>query len=421
MLLILISFAFLFLMLSVSVPLNKTVSGAVYASSGVPVQDAVVTATSGIGFGTATTDVYGRYSITSGLPSGNYNLTIFASGYVQITVENVSVTVGVTTTENAYLNYSGGISGTITDASTDIGLPNVAVVATSSDGKYGGAGTTDIFGDYVIVTNLPRGTYNVTAILPKGHVSKTLGPISVTEGAITTGNDMALEDTGIISGTVTDNSGKPLANVNVTAVSTSMAFGTAETDTTGYYSITDGLANGTYTVIATYLGATSTPLTNVSVVEGQETSNINFTMIPSPITSGIITGRVTDSKSAPIANSLVTAEGQTLFSNQSAQPDSSGNYIISTGLPNDTYNVTASGPGYLPSSQTVTVTVGNLSQADFTLTEIPSDQSGTISGTVTGGGTPLIPEYESPLIMLLLVTLAAVAIAKSSNRKVKPR
>jgi hypothetical protein len=300
-------------------------------------------------------------------------------------------------------------------------LPNVVVVATSPDGTYHSTGTTDILGTYLIVTNLATGTYNVTAVLPEGHVNMTLGSISVTEGTITTGHNMALERSGQISGTVTDNSGNPLANVNVTAVSTAMAFGTAETDAAGYYSITAGLANGNYTVTATYPGATANPLTNVSVVEGQETSNINFMMIPSPITSGIINGTVTDSNGAPIANSLVTAEGQTLFSNQSAQPDSSGNYIISTGLPNDTYSVTASAPGYLPSSQTVTVTVGNVSQADFTLTTIPPDQSGTISGTVTGGGTPLVAEYQSPLIVLLVLTLAAMAIARSSTRKVKRR
>jgi hypothetical protein len=419
-LIILTGLALPFFMLSVSLPMNKTVSGAVYASSGVPVQDALVTATSDIGFGTATSDVNGHYNITSGLPTDNYTLTVLGNGYLEVTVENLTVTLGGTTTENVYLHYSGGISGGIVDASTHIGLNNVAVVATSSDGQYGFEALTNILGNYTIATNLATGTYNVTALLPKGHVSKTLGSISVTEGTITTGHDMPLEHSGIISGTVTDISSNPLANVTVTALSTPTATGTAKTDASGQYSISDGLANGTYTVTATYPNGYAMPQTNVTVVEGQETSNINFTMIALPIISGTITGRATDSTNAPLANALVTAKGQTTSTTRSAHADASGDYIISTGLPTDTYNVTASVPGYVPSSQMVSVTVGNVSHAYFTLSIIPTDQSGTISGTVTGDANPPVPEYESPLMTLLVLTLIAVAIAKSSNRKARP-
>lgn len=420
MLLVLTSLALPFFMLSVWVPPNKTVSGTVYASSGVPVQNALVTATSDIGFGTATTDVNGHYSITSGLPAGNYTLTVLSNGYLQVTVENVTVTVGGTTTENPYLHYSGGISGRITDASTHIGLINVAVTAVSSDGKHVGAALTDILGNYTITTNLATGTYNVSVLFPKGHVSKTLGSISVTEGTITTGHDMALEHSGTISGTVTMSS-NPLANATVIAVSTSMAMGTATTDASGHYSITDGLATGTYIVSATYSGGFAMPQTGVSVVEGQETSNINFTITLLPTTSGTITGKVMDTGNAPIANALVTAEGQATFSSEDTYTDTSGNYIISTGLPTDTYNVTASAPGYTPSSQNVAVIVNTVSQADFTLTKIPPGQSGTISGTVMGDANPPVPEFQSPLITLFVLTLAAVAIAKSSSRKPKPR
>jgi protocatechuate 3,4-dioxygenase beta subunit len=421
-LLVLIGLALPFFMLSLSAPPNRSVSGTVYASSGVPVEDAVVTATSDIGFGTATTDVYGRYSITSGLPAGNYTLTVLSTGYLEVTVENVGVTVGDTTVENPYMPISGGISGTITDALTGIGLNNLNVTAVSSDGKYGWEAFTDFLGDYIIATNLATGTYNVTVWLPKGHVSKTLGPISVTAGTITTGQNMALEHSGIISGTVTDTSGNPVANATVTAVYTFMAMGTAETDASGYYSISDGLASGNYTVTVAYPGGYAFPQTNVTVVEGQETSNINFTMLKYTITpSGIISGTVTDTNNAPIPNALVTAVGQTTSSSEETYTDTSGNYIISAGLPTDTYNVTASAPGYIPSSQNVSVTVNTVSQADFALTGIPPEQSGTVSGTVTGAANPPIPEFQSSLITMLFLTLAAVVIAKSTNRKTKPR
>jgi hypothetical protein len=153
-----------------------------------------------------------------------------------------------------------------------------------------------------------------------------------------------------------------------------MAMGTATTDVSGHYSIIDGLANGTYIVSATYPGGFAMPQTGVSVVEGQETSNINFTITLLPTTSGTITGKVMDTGNAPIANALVTAEGQATFSSEDTYTDTSGNYIISTGLPTDTYNVTASAPGYTPSSQNVAVIVNTVSQADFTLTKSPQDR-----------------------------------------------
>ncbi|MGA3192308.1 MAG: carboxypeptidase-like regulatory domain-containing protein [Candidatus Bathyarchaeia archaeon] len=420
MLLILTSLALPFFMLNVSAPPNETFSGTVYASSGVPVQNAVVTATSNIGFGTATTDLNGHYSITSGLPAGNYTLTVISNGYLEFTVENVSVTVGGTTIENPYMNVSGGVSGRITDASTHIGLNNVTVTVLSSTGSFGWAGLTDILGNYTIVTNLATGNYNVTVLFPKGHISKTLGSISVSEGAITTAHDMALEHSGTISGTVTDTSSVPLANVTVIALSTSMAMGTAKTDASGHYSISDGLANGTYIVTATYPGGFAMPNASVPVVEGQETSNINFVM-NILTTSGTIIGKVTDTGSTPIAGALVTAEGQHTSSSESTYTDTSGNYMISTGLQTDTYNVTAFKPGYTPSSQNVSVTVNTVSQANFALTKIPPEQSGTISGTVTGDTNPPVPEYQSPLIILLILTLTAVAITKSSRRKQKLR
>jgi hypothetical protein len=415
---ILLVFALQITIFGISVSSKKNVTGIVYASSGVPVQNAVVTATSDIGFGTATTDGNGHYSITSGLPAGDYTLTVVSTGYLTVTVENVTVTVLGTTTENPYMNVSGGISGTITDASTHIGLNNVTVTAVSSDGKYGWGGLTNILGNYTIATNLATGTYNVTVIFPKGHVSKTLGSISVTAGTITRGQDMALEHSGIISGTVTDNSSNPLANVTVIAVSPSMAMGTATTDASGHYSITDGLASGTYIVTAAYSGGFAMPQTGVPVVEGQETSNINFTITLLPTTSGTITGKVTDTGNAPIANSLVAAKGQTTFSSEETYTDTSGNYLISTGLPTDTYNVTASAPGYAPSSQIVSVTVNTVSRADFALTKIPPAQSGAISGTVTGDANP-IPEFEYPIAIMLVLTLVAVAVARISDRRTK--
>jgi hypothetical protein len=405
---------------AVSVPSEKNVSGIVYASSGVPVSGAIVVASGPDGNGTDMTNVNGHYSITEGLKTGNYTLSVIRSGYVKSEMENVAVTVGSVTTRSVYLNLSGGIYGKVTDAINGYGLPNIAVMAMSSDGKHIWTEVTNIAGYYKIFTNLAPGTYNVSTMLPQGHASKSLGPITVTAGIMVTGKDLALGRSGIISGRITDTSSAPLESATVVAISGGQSMGFSSTNATGHYAISDGLGNGTYMAVASYPGGFAMPHTDVAVVEGQETQNIDFTMtVTPPLPSGTITGRVTDNNGQPIAGVHVTAQGLGTLSHGDAYTDQAGNYTISSGLQTDTYNVTASTPGYISASVSVDVTINHVHpNVDFSLARIPSEQSGTISGTVTGDPNP-IPEFQYPIALMLSLTLVAVATAKSSNRKAK--
>ncbi len=86
--------------------------------------------------------------------------------------------------------------------------------------------------------------------MPQGYVSKTVSPVSVTAGSTTTGVNLALERSGIISGRITAPNGQPLANQTVIAAHCHGGFGIAETNATGYYRIASGLGTGQYTVMA---------------------------------------------------------------------------------------------------------------------------------------------------------------------------
>jgi Carboxypeptidase regulatory-like domain len=84
---------------------------------------------------------------------------------------------------------------------------------------------------------------------------------------------------------------------------------------------------------------------------------------PPPPTTGSVAGKVTDAgTTAGIAGATVSA-GAT-----STTTDASGNYTLAA-LTAGTYTVNASAAGYAPASQSVSVTAGTTSAANFALTK----------------------------------------------------
>jgi hypothetical protein len=427
---VLMVFALQIGMFGFTVASKKNVTGVVYGSSGVPLSSASVFVSGSEGSGYTTTDGVGHYLISDGLPAGNYTVGAFKIGYVDTETEDVIITAGHETTLDLYMNRSGGISGKVVDSSTSIAIPNISVFASlsSGGGTYFGSGMTDTVGNYEINMNLGPGTYNVSVLFPKGYVSKELSPVNVVAGIMTTGVNLALDRSGIISGMVTTSpGGLPIANASVSAFTSDFKhYGTDETDATGHYSISSGLGTGTYTVSAYVTGGTGIPVANVNVTAGQETSNIDIQIImitpPPPTFSGTITGRVTNaSNSQPIEGASVVANGDTTFSYGSNDTDANGYYIIAEDLDTDTYTVTASAFGYQDANVTMVNVYVNqtTSNVNLQLTKIPTAQSGRISGTVSGDANP-IPEFEYPIAIMMMITLIAVALAKTSTRKIKP-
>lgn len=410
----------------ISISSKKAFSGIVYASTGVPVSGAMVTAYGSNGSGLATTDASGHFLINEGLKTGTYTVMTMKDGYLYSTVENVLVTApSETSGVTIYLNLSGVISGKVTDNDTSNGLPSITLFAMPSSGSasYFGVAQTDASGNYEITMNLGTGSYNVSVSLPQGYVGLTKGPVSVTAGSKTTGINLSLKKSGIISGRMTTPLGAPLANLTVIAMSsggTTTYYGTGETNATGYYRITSGLGTGSYEVIVSS-GIDFNQTSDISVTAGSETPNISLQLdITPPSPSGIITGKVTDASSKPIVGAEVEANGQTMYSSGSATTDEQGNYVIFEGLATDTYTVTASHVGYVSANRTNVNVVENqvTSGINFQLQSIPTAQSGRISGTVNGDANP-IPEFQYPIVVMLVISLVAVAIVKSYTPKIR--
>ena len=408
---------------AVGISISSRFSGIVYAATGVPIANAVVVASGPAGSGYATTSSSGQYTIDKGMPTGTYTVSVIKEGYLDAQVENVQVTVGSETTGiNLYLNVSGGISGKVTDAVSGLPLSNIVVYAFAASGSFGWYGSTDSNGNYNIFTNLATGTYNVSALMPEGYSTKS-ATTTATAGVQTTGVNLALDPSGIVSGRVTTPDGTPLANVTITAVAgEGQYYGFAETDATGHYRISSGLGTETYEVMAIYYGGgiPSMDQTTAIVTAGAETSNVDLQLTVSPPPpSGIITGKVTDaSSSKPIADAHVSASGPS--GSGEADTDSDGNYIISSGLDAGTYSVTASAAGHQDQSRSdVSVTVyQTTANIDFQLSPVPPAQSGKISGTVQGEANP-IPEFQYPIAILFVTTLIALVLAKSFRSKHK--
>jgi hypothetical protein len=420
-LLILCSFAGNITLEGMSVSSGRTFSGAVYANGGEPISGAIVTAVGPEGYGHNLTNPLGQYSISEGLLTGNYTVNVLAEGYLLAEVENVSVTAEMTTSPiDFYLALSGGISGRVTEAGTGLPLQNVMISAFNpSNTSYGYYAFTDSNGNYQIAANLATGTYNVSVPFPEGHIMKSISGIAVAAGTMTAGQDIVLEQSGIVSGRVTAvPSGSPLEDATIKATSDDLQYtGTAQTNATGHYRIDSGLGTGNYSIMALY--GSDFLSTDVTVVAGTETPNVNFgfTVSPPP-PSGIIMGKVTDiDDDMPIANVLITAQDSGFGQ---AYTDDNGEYVISSGLTNGTYTLSLEASGYTPQSMAGVVVTEGLAtpNMDFQLSKIPPEQSGTISGTVTGDPNP-IPELQHPMIAFLIFTAMAVSLTKLFNAKAR--
>ena len=266
-------------------------------------------------------------------------------------------------------------------ANPDVPISGAMIIARGQEG-YGFDVTTSE-GRYLIAQGLKAGTYNITT-LAEGYISKNVGGISVSVGAETKNVNLRLERSGGISGKVTDSgSGKPLANVMITASSENQFGWFAVTDSNGNYRIISNLASGTYSVAAmSPAGYLSKTISGVSVTKGVETKGVNLGLI----VSGVISGKVTSTSGGqPLKGVMVTAissEGKdyTGF----AQTESDGTYRINSGLGTGKYMVTAtSGMGF-NSVQNVNVVAGQeTSNINLTLTVTPPQPSGTIRGKVT--------------------------------------
>jgi RHS repeat-associated protein len=239
-------------------------------ASKLPVTGATVTAymTSGSSVTSATTNAKGEYALerlTGGSYKVGFNATeqnlvpqYFEDKGALYEAGAVSVTTGSTTPGiNAALQAGGGLSGTISNATTKAPLASASVSIQASSGSYVAIGYTNAKGQYS-VKGLAEGSYKVY-FNAYGFESqyyngrKNLAEadlVSVTAGAVVTGIDAAMRSLGSIAGTVTDaGTHSTVDGVEVCAYNQSETYYApcVSTGPGGNYTI-GGLPTGTYKV-----------------------------------------------------------------------------------------------------------------------------------------------------------------------------
>ena len=277
-------------------------------------------------------------------------------------------------------------------------IKGVIVVAEGDNGSS--YAITNSNGQYTMTTGLATGTYNVTTEFTTGYINGENDFVNVTSGQTTSGVDFALQLSGGISGTVTDNvTQSPINGTDIYAILSNGteiigSFGVTGSD--GSYQLNTNLAAGTYNVSILlapdgYI-APSQPMT-ANVVAGVVTPNIDFALAE----SGSISGTVTAPNGTGLYGIDVIASsssGGTSYFGY-ATTDMAGNYQINTGLGTGSYTMLASGDGnftyYAPGN--VSVTAGqeasgiNMQLTPVTITSTPS---GTITGRITDpSGNPI--------------------------------
>jgi S-layer protein (TIGR01567 family) len=353
------------------------ITGIITTSNGTPLANAYVSV-SGPGYGSASTDINGNYTM-SGLPAGNYFVSV-SPPYGSNLISNstiVHVYMGETVTANIILQTGGIITGSVTAFN---GNPVANAYVYASGPGYGST-STDNNGNYTI-SGLPAGNYFVSVILPYGSnliSNSTIVHVSTDE---TVTANIILQTGGIITGSVTAFNGNPVANAYVYA--SGPGYGSTSTDNNGNYTIS-GLPAGNY-FVSVILPYGSNLISNSTIVHVSTDETVTANIILQ--TGGIITGSVTAFNGNPVANAYVYTSCPGYGG---ASTDNNGNYTIS-GLPAGNYAVYASAPygsDLAGNSTNISISPGETVTANIIL-----QKGGIITGIVTtSNGTPVANAY----------------------------
>jgi protocatechuate 3,4-dioxygenase beta subunit len=300
----------------------------------------------------------------------------------------------------------GSISGVVTDADGNP-IEGAWVAAGLYDDSWWAQAWTDADGSYTI-DRLTPGEYRVE-VWAEGYLHEyydsvrqleDAAPVAVKDGDDTPNIDFDLDPGGSISGIVTDAQGNPIEGAWVGAgLYDGSWWGQAASIADGTYKIT-GLVTGEYRVdvwaegyLHEYYNGMRQPedATPASVLEGQETPNINFSLD----LGGTISGIVTDAQGNPIEGAWVEAYSDDGGGWGDAETGSDGTYKI-TGLVTGEYRVDVWAEGYFQQfydgvrDWELATLVPVVEGQDTPNINFGLDLGGTISGIVTDAqGNPI--------------------------------
>ena len=336
-----------------------------------------LTSTSGTSVYTTTSWYDGRFAFFD-VPAGSYDLGI--DGYLPRPIETVNVSPtahGLT----VIAQPGATLTGTVTEQ--DGVTPVVGATVTATDGAGAVNSTpTGADGSYTI-SGLEPGSVTVSASA-SGH-ELTSGLTATTALGAPTTLDIALEQDGAISGTITAPGGGEPTAATVDAQPVSGGSITPGTVGSGGSFTIANLVPGQYTVNAEAPGDGPAQQSPVTVTAGPTTSSVDLALTSPPAT---VSGVVTDADTGePIPDALVSTDA----ANGASGPvttGSDGSYTLS-GLSGGTIDISVVPPDttHLAATTTADGVPGSVTTADVQL-----DPAGTLSATVekaSGSDNPL--------------------------------
>ncbi|WP_129729008.1 carboxypeptidase regulatory-like domain-containing protein, partial [Ectobacillus funiculus] len=311
-----------------------------------------------------------QYIITASAPN-------FATAIVGATVlPNQTTSVSITLQPNP-----ATISGQIT-SSTGQPVKDAIIKILDANETVIGIGSTDINGNYSI-GNIPPGTFSVVVTAP--NFATVTSGITLTPGETVSGVNIQLQpDPGSIAGQVIDQNENPINGVTIIVRKGDGSFVTSVlTSPFGNY-VVDGLAPGSYTVIANKDNF-STESVGVIVISDQTTAaNLTLTSVV-----GDVSGRVVDLNGNPVTGNniqvkLLDSSGLVL---RSFVAESDGTFSV-LGLSPGRYFINISAQNFSANTVPVDVIAGTISSVTIPLTPAPATLTGTVVNQITGEGVP---------------------------------
>jgi protocatechuate 3,4-dioxygenase beta subunit len=221
---------------------------------------------------------------------------------------------------------------------------------------------------------LTPGTYDITAELWTPVQSTQTKTVTIAANADSTAT-IEFPGVQVIKGSVTAG-GKNVTSGNVTVYSSEGAYVTSAAVTSGAYQLlvksgasytvqaSPDWSNPTKTWLSTYAGSTVREVDSTPVkVSASAPSTVNIAAYNKV---GKISGRVVDASGKPAKNAYVSAYALNRAGSASVTTDAKGNYTL-TGLPADSYNITASTSTTSSKQAKIKVSSGKTAKASLKL------------------------------------------------------
>ncbi|HVX63672.1 MAG TPA: carboxypeptidase regulatory-like domain-containing protein, partial [Pirellulales bacterium] len=333
---------------SIDVEAGATIAGAVTNStSGGTLSGVIVYLDAADGSRkTTTTDVNGNYSF-NGLPLGAYQVYVSRSAAGGLQTAQVSSVEGQAIIANLNVAVAAVINGTVSDSAG--GVISGATVKLYQTGSATLAASTQTASDgsYQFLILAP-GAFDIVvtdptaSFAPQTNISATTG--TVTEDFAAGGSTLSITVSDPIN---------PIAGAYVMlsfeGPAGSELLGTTTLDGTGVVTF-NNLAAGNYSVAV--LGTTGDSGSTTLSLSTNETDAISLEIGP----LSAVSGTITDATSTPIPNALVELVPSSNAGNAIIIAGEADGSFSFDGVPDGTYTLIASAPGYL-SSYTANVTV----------------------------------------------------------------